>query len=135
MLCLTTAQICPENEHYSDVGNPCAPTCQHPIADPYKCKYNYTVEAPGCYCNQGFLRDWDTKKCVKEWKCPPKKECPPQEHWYECKPCTASCENTHPKCTMACHSGCDCKKGLVRNKKTGKCIPLCECPQFDHIKH
>ncbi|XP_054161090.1 zonadhesin-like [Oppia nitens] len=124
------SQLCPDNEHYSDYGNPCAPSCQQLVVPPAKC-LNYSQHLPGCYCNQGFIRDWSSKRCVRDWECPSMK-CPStDEQWYQCRPCTPSCTEPKRVCTGQCQpSGCDCKRGLYRNPTTGQCIRFCDCPQF-----
>lgn len=119
------SRVCPENEHYSDRGTTCVATCDNPIIDWKHCA-DHTVFRPGCYCNQGFYRDFVTKRCVRLSDCSPK-SCPSHEQWYRCKPCTSTCNNRNPLCASHCRPGCDCSKGYVRNTVTNKCIPLCEC--------
>ncbi|XP_065092417.1 SCO-spondin-like [Ochlerotatus camptorhynchus] len=45
--------------------------------------------------------------------------------------CPRTCENLEPEepCIQVCRRGCYCKKGYVRENKSGRCILPCECPQ------
>jgi len=62
------SQICPENEHYSDCGTICVATCEQPTFNWAHCA-NQTVELPGCYCNQGYVRNKMTKRCIRHHHC------------------------------------------------------------------
>ncbi|KAL3096501.1 hypothetical protein niasHS_004653 [Heterodera schachtii] len=51
------------------------------------------------------------------------------EHYGQkkCNGCEPSCDNPNPKiCTKKkCNCSCECLPGLLRNKKSGKCVKKC----------
>ncbi|KAL3110701.1 hypothetical protein niasHT_010713 [Heterodera trifolii] len=55
--------------------------------------------------------------------------CPANEEfgYKKCNGCEPSCDKPKPEiCTkIACPCSCDCKPGLFRNTKTGKCVEKC----------
>jgi len=117
------------NEHWSEWAPSCVPTCDDAFPSWTRC-INTTQYKPGCYCNAGLVRDVVSGKCCEQVQCPPK-TCPANQVWSKCSAdCEPTCSNPKPICTFLCKSGCVCAKGLYRNKRTGKCVPRCECPEF-----
>lgn len=62
-----------------------------------------------------------------------KAKCPrPNEVWHTCGPnCQNECETLGQPCDIVhikCPEGCYCEKGYARAPKTGKCIPIKNCP-------
>ncbi|KAJ8962929.1 hypothetical protein NQ314_005646 [Rhamnusium bicolor] len=55
------------NTSYNECGRACVSTCQNPTFGDGNC---FTVCAPGCFCNQGFIRDEESNKCVRIEDCP-----------------------------------------------------------------
>ncbi|KAJ4151546.1 hypothetical protein LMH87_012238 [Akanthomyces muscarius] len=56
---------CPSNERWTR-GLRCSESCRNASCPP-PCVPNYTH---GCFCIQGYLRNEDTKECVKQESCP-----------------------------------------------------------------
>ena len=55
--------------------------------------------------------------------------CGKNEERLECgTACQRTCANKNPICTLQCKTGCFCKKGFIREKAGGKCIPETQCP-------
>ena len=56
--------------------------------------------------------------------------CGVNEERLECgSACPPTCDNKNPQfCTKQCVNGCFCKKGFIREKKGGGCIPETQCP-------
>ena len=90
-------------------------------------KYAAGMCPGGCVCPDGELWNAGTNECVPEKQCP---ICP----WNTTFGCYSTCESTcqNPKdssCTfIQCDSRCECNKGLVKDEKTGNCIPEKQCP-------
>ncbi|XP_031341880.1 chymotrypsin inhibitor-like [Photinus pyralis] len=59
--------ICGENARRVDCASPCGPTCQNPQPHTGPCITSCKL----CVCNEGYLEDTVTKKCVEASKCPP----------------------------------------------------------------
>ncbi|KAI1713655.1 cysteine-rich venom protein 6-like [Ditylenchus destructor] len=116
----------------------CRPNCYQP-EDNQNCTRE--VCAMSCVCPEGYTRrpsDFD-HSCIPLSECP---KCPLNEVYDtvddDREP---SCENPTPQrkspCGMCCRTlvcvmrwepPCTCADGYVRNKTTGKCILLSECP-------
>ncbi|XP_077290881.1 serine protease inhibitor swm-1-like isoform X1 [Arctopsyche grandis] len=59
-------QECGDNEHYTDCGTACPQTCENYKRPPMPC---ISVCVPGCFCNQGFVRNTNTGQCVPPSSC------------------------------------------------------------------
>ncbi|XP_061710467.1 zonadhesin-like isoform X2 [Cydia pomonella] len=91
----------------------------------------------GCRCRQGAYRN-ASNICVTKENCPPGK-CPPGEVWNWCPAvkCEADyCAKSKDSPTR-CPIGivcdpprCECEKNKKRDRKTGKCIRIADCPPF-----
>ncbi len=55
--------------------------------------------------------------------------CGRNEEYQTCGGCQATCDNRNPRCTKECKRGCYCKRGLIREKEGGSCIPVKKCPK------
>ncbi|XP_055949174.1 zonadhesin-like isoform X5 [Argiope bruennichi] len=120
---------CGENEKYYDCAPSCGGTCD---------TYNKTAVilclpcGPGCWCNEGLVKN-RKGKCVPPEQCdvPKVPTCPKDQQYYDCIPsCKRTCmtyNSTSAFCPKECIKGCFCKDGLVMNKN-GECVPPAECP-------
>ncbi|XP_070397542.1 SCO-spondin-like [Dermacentor albipictus] len=66
---------------------------------------------------------------------PPAGECGANEEYTECRSnCPATCASLHSppaagSCAVdVCQAGCQCRKGFVRDERTGSCVPPTSCP-------
>ncbi|XP_075729139.1 uncharacterized protein LOC119164825 isoform X2 [Rhipicephalus microplus] len=66
---------------------------------------------------------------------PPASECGTNEEYTECRSnCPATCALLHSppaagSCAVdVCQAGCQCRKGFVRDERTGSCVPPTSCP-------
>nr|XP_022910517.1 zonadhesin-like [Onthophagus taurus] len=123
--CPVQTDRCRHNQTYYQT-NFNGPTCDGVVIG-----YNQ----PGCYCGNRFVLNRLTGRCVLPRDCPkyPRDQvCPNNEYVNSCKnPCEATCRNPVDKiCPIPqCIYGCSCKKGLVRDESSGKCIDQCYCPK------
>uniref|UniRef100_A0A914GPM1 Uncharacterized protein n=1 Tax=Globodera rostochiensis TaxID=31243 RepID=A0A914GPM1_GLORO len=119
---------CPANEEPGQKScNGCEPSCENPKPDVCTTKFCKC----SCDCVKGMVRDSQTKKCVSQYKCPPK--CPQDEETgsEKCNGCEPSCDKPSPYgCTKMNCSTCQCVKGLVRDPKTNKCVSQYKCPKY-----
>lgn len=60
----TVANLCGENEHFSDINGGCQPSC-FTLEDFKTCQ-----PASGCVCDDGFVRDISYGECIQLTKCP-----------------------------------------------------------------
>lgn len=90
----------------------------------------------GCFCKPGYFR-FRKDRCVLRAQCP-QIEPPPMgkcfkdgEIFSRCgKRCEKTCDDPVKMiCPKICAPGCVCKDGLVRDKKSGECVPVDQCPQ------
>ncbi|RVE52844.1 hypothetical protein evm_002501 [Chilo suppressalis] len=121
-----------ENAIPSNRGN-CGRTCADIGKNVTACPEVYIIN--GCECKPNYYYDTKSKKCVTAEKCIP--TCPAGEEYCDCP--EASCEPVtcdevgypKPNCgnisLCSCKPRCVCKDGKVKDK-TGKCVPLKECP-------
>ncbi|CAI5452219.1 unnamed protein product [Caenorhabditis angaria] len=128
---------CGENEQLEECGTACEPSCDVP-------EYPFCTEqclVNVCQCKAGFLRDKNSKKCIKPSDCPKTKlkralkagaapKCKKNEQLVECHDtCEPQCGFTPFPCTMNCIANtCDCKKGFVRNTN-GECVEPLQCTE------
>lgn len=119
---------CLANEVYSKSVSQCHSTC-------FDQDLNVTSSceiSPGCVCNQGFIRNHNTYKCVPLSSCLDKrfsKQCPDNEFYSDCD---AGCQPTCMKRNLAkqdcrCFKGCACRTGFIRSDITYQCIPIAQC--------
>ncbi|XP_077288741.1 zonadhesin-like [Arctopsyche grandis] len=118
---------CKANEVFKDCGRfQCENTCTNTNAQ-QRC--NLTPCEPGCYCNQGYLRDVDGQ-CVLREDCQYRKCKGKNEEYSLCiAPCGERCSNLGQDLVCnynACKIGCDCKPGYLRNSKN-ECVLISEC--------
>lgn len=67
MIIGVNAQICGENELYSECGTDCQRTCDHVGGEPIMCNHRCAL---GCFCSNGYVRKSDANSlCVKESEC------------------------------------------------------------------
>ncbi|KAI1700219.1 trypsin inhibitor like cysteine rich domain-containing protein [Ditylenchus destructor] len=131
IFCHEPKPACPQNETYIASGSNCAePTCK----SPHRPKHLQCMDIfSGCQCSPGFVRDEESRKCIREDHCPkPKPACPQNETFQEHGSiCERSCTQPQgpPACPLINYSGCRCSDGFVRNHDTGKCIRLSQCPR------
>ncbi|XP_031355737.1 matrilin-2-like [Photinus pyralis] len=91
----------------------------------------------GCKCKNGFVRNHNNKRCMRENRCPrtnaPRKvECGENEEWTEVIGCEAFCGGNYGCYISICADiptwGCKCKDGFVRNHANQRCIMQDKCP-------
>ncbi|CCD65656.1 TIL domain-containing protein [Caenorhabditis elegans] len=93
-----------------------------------KCPDNYRCELPVSDLECGSEDD-----CSVDPKCVPipirKPECEGDEELKACgSACEPTCDNENPECDLVCMTNvCQCKKGLVRDSATGKCVEKNKC--------
>ena len=46
-----------------------------------------------------------------------------------CVPCTGTCANRNPVCTLECRSGCGCPVGTVLDEQSNACVNETDCPR------
>lgn len=117
-----------ENEVYDGCGTACPLSCDVPFVD--TCT-EQCVE--GCFCEDGYVRDYNDDCILIE-------ECPPPAPTCELENenftfCGTACEPTcHDPfidfCTEQCVAGCFCEDGYVRDAD-GSCILLEYCLNED----
>ncbi|KAJ8962928.1 hypothetical protein NQ314_005645 [Rhamnusium bicolor] len=56
------------NTSYNACGRACVSTCRNPTKGDDPCIIDVCV--PGCFCNQGLIRDEESNKCVRIEDCP-----------------------------------------------------------------
>ena len=61
-------------------------------------------------------------------------ECPVEgQEYYDgvntCVPCTGTCTNRNPVCTLECRSGCGCPVGTVLDEQANACVNETDCPR------
>ncbi|CAL2042395.1 unnamed protein product [Caenorhabditis brenneri] len=115
-------QRCNANEVFRSCGTACEPTCnnQNPQMCTLQCISNV------CQCNTGFVRDSNTRQCVRPSQCrninnpapsQAPQRCRANESFRSCgSACEPSCQNPNPQaCTMQCIPNvCQCNQGFVR---------------------
>lgn len=128
----TNALQCPISQHL--IYSSCVPrdklTCTHLTYNPYDTK----PCTEGCVCTDGYLYDETTRRCVLPKQCPNIGKCAPDSSFKFCKPCgqgDVTCDTYGLGligCSAYCRAGCFCNDGLVRDVKSGRCIPPDNCP-------
>ncbi|GFU34267.1 zonadhesin [Nephila pilipes] len=118
-------------EHWDKCSAHCQKNCSNhdkEIICPQVC-------APGCVCDEGYVRERDGGKCILEEECQKSgaaPSCPENEHWEICDAhCQKNCSNYKQpfRCELKCKSGCVCDKAYVRERDEGNCIPEEKCPK------
>lgn len=66
-LCFIEEECTGENEVYSSCGSFCTPTCQKPKEKLVICPLGCIQ---GCVCNEGFIRNEATGRCILQKDCP-----------------------------------------------------------------
>ena len=86
----------------------------------------------GCICNDGYVKDANTYKCILMEDCPslpvPLKSCPRNEVYSESLAgCQKNCytQNLQYKCIPK--PGCICRNGYIRSPINNKCILIENC--------
>ncbi|CAH1105967.1 unnamed protein product [Psylliodes chrysocephalus] len=126
----------------NEIVNKCASMC---VGEP-TCRIPNPTQAPGtacitlcvkrCECDakNGWIRATSKGHCIKKDAC--KSVCPKHEE-KGCAPCfpDPTCQNRKPSipddwsCPKICILTCRCKKGLIRDTSTSKCVPVELCPK------
>ncbi|CAH1115529.1 unnamed protein product [Psylliodes chrysocephalus] len=135
--CPSCPSYCSANEVFNECASRCyiEPTCQNPNpVQPTIC----TKEcAQRCFCDAGYIRDENTKTCVRIQDCPscPSLCDPYTEVFNECASACQpepTCQDPNPTssqfCTLQCVQRCECAYGFIRDAVTKLCVPACECP-------
>lgn len=130
MLCHANAQQCPgANEQYVQPGPGCPQTC-----DTFDVTCNsYAAGPPGCYCNDGFVRDANNK-CVSGKILCRKPTCNKiSEEYSDVGACEPTCGNLNSVCTDL--PGCYCRNNFYRDGK--RCVSdfQCKCEYFSFSLH
>lgn len=65
-----SANICDENEHFSEMNAGCQLSCYTYFNDARneRC-HSEVVDSAGCVCNENYVRDTKTGKCIEISKC------------------------------------------------------------------
>ncbi|GBP49492.1 hypothetical protein EVAR_45467_1 [Eumeta japonica] len=53
--------------------------------------------------------------------------CPENEEYRFCEVCNRTCANPDPVCPAQCARGCFCKRGLLRDESSGRCVEPRSC--------
>ncbi|XP_051154920.1 matrilin-3-like [Leptopilina boulardi] len=95
---------------------------------------------PGCECIAGYVRDLESDRCVLPHQCPrtvpQQPNCGPNAIFVECgysSDCHRTCDKLdNSMCIndMACHRGCVCLEGYVRDLEYNICILPHQCPRY-----
>lgn len=108
---------------YTNCGNHCFEMC--PDGQIRLCPLYCQA---GCFCKAGYKRN-DKGVCVKEWMCAQKSPlCRKNEEWRYGNSCLERCDKAQILCMWEYVQGCHCIEGHLRDPKTGRCIPVVQCP-------
>ncbi|CAH2992095.1 unnamed protein product [Chilo suppressalis] len=135
--------ICKANEVYSSCpAASCVPKYCKDKGKPIPCpRLRPEACVPGCVCREKYL--WKNGVCVPEDQCEDTPTCPIGEVYEKCAPvkCDADycpkCRDSPQTCPIPkkCEKGrCVCGFNKKRDRKTGKCIPIANCPPFPCTK-
>ncbi|KAF2879907.1 hypothetical protein ILUMI_26276 [Ignelater luminosus] len=133
---VTEQLVCSKLEVKDPCATPCPPTCETP--NPPACP-TFTC-SEGCLCKPGLIRYEATKECIPPNKCPKVPTCNParNEEYSRCASlCPRTCQTPCREpvsCPAVCVRGCVCKKGLIRDEITKKCIKPEHCPKCETCK-
>lgn len=73
----TTDQVCnQQNEAYMSCGSACPKTCED-VFKPYRPMACSMQCVPGCFCQDGYVRNTVTNECVDEASCKMPRDVPP----------------------------------------------------------
>jgi len=139
-ICKPSVDLCKEREVYKSCGTACPATCtNYELLKSGKLNC-LDVCKTGCFCEDGLVRDETTQQCIPYNECPVKTTtdnvCADDNEVYD--DCGTACPETCTNyelirsgkvvCPDVCKAGCFCKKGLVRDDATKKCVATTECP-------
>ncbi|KAI2801557.1 hypothetical protein BLOT_009370 [Blomia tropicalis] len=126
---------CPENELYALTTPLCGVTCQN--RNKFHCLG--LINAPSCQCAPGYLRDTNTKKCVRREDCPPVADLysnpdviTPEDKENiraSCDPATEIFSETTPVCQPKCHNGIQSLKTCMSILMRPSCLCRATLPE------
>ncbi|XP_063621693.1 zonadhesin-like [Cydia splendana] len=133
---------CPKCTGQNEYWEPCIQGCSNQICgsigQKYFCPFQEGCKS-GCRCKPGFYRKDIGSPCsLTEEQCT-KGKCPPGEKWNTCPAikCDADYCAKNKDSPKWCPIGivcdpprCTCEINKKRDRKTGKCIPVADCPPF-----
>ncbi|XP_063379275.1 uncharacterized protein LOC134666085 isoform X2 [Cydia fagiglandana] len=133
---------CPKCTGQNEYFEPCIQGCSNQtcgsIGQKYFCPFQKGCKS-GCRCKPGIYRKDVGSPCsLTEEQCT-KGKCPPGERWNPCPAikCDADYCAKNKDSPKWCPIGivcdparCECEINKKRDRKTGKCIPVADCPPF-----
>lgn len=101
-----------------------APSCDLTCDNLGKACTKKTVQNPGCYCKDGYVKNCAGKCVLAKEFC---RTCGENQLYTDCARLPeASCETPNPKSTTVA-SACICRPGYIRDYN-GKCVTKNQCP-------
>ena len=118
----------------NEEANACVNVTDCPKGESCECHMNITLPPDGETCRVSVLMTKLTWRFSTVPLYPLSAECPTEgQEYYDgvntCVPCTGTCADREPVCTLECRSGCGCPVDTVLDEEANACVNVTDCPR------